>query len=412
MTNSFAAASAYPGRPAVDAPFRSCAGIARVTVFSDPSAARESWKELEACAPASAYQTQAWLLPWLTTIGRARNIRPLVSVAYDASGEPIGLLPLGVMNRGPLRLAEFPGGKDANFTFGLFRPGISFAADELRHWLQETARQAPERIDLLALVNQPESWNGTANPLRALGGQAAPVQGYRTALERDAEAFLISRTTGEARKKMRAKERRLAAIGKVSLVTAQDADSARQILQAFGEQKARRMQEMGIRNCFADLAAEAFLEQGALDFAAQGKGGIELYAMKLDERIIATFGGATHQGRFSGMFNSFDLDPALTRNSPGELLLSWLIQTKCSAGLHTFDLGVGAARYKETWCDTQEPLFDLYVPLSAAGWALYAVKAGKRQLKRAIKDSPLAWRLVERLRKARANATKSRGPSD
>ena len=401
MTASLSASRDFARAPPQHARGLADAAISKVAVFSDPAAARAPWSELEASASASAYQTQAWLLPWYDTIGKSLRVRPLISVAYDAAGAPVGLLPLGIMNRGPLHLVEFPGGKDANFTFGLFRPGVAFSKADLSLWLKQTARQAPERIDLYALVNQPESWNGAANPLRGLGGQSAPAEGYRTALTSDPEAFLNSRLSGDSRKKMRAKERKLGELGTLRYFTAHDANEARQILQAFAQQKAQRLKDMGVKNTFAEPAAEAFLERAALDFAARDKGGVELYALAVNDRIAATFGGATHQGRFSGMFNSFDLDPALTRSSPGELLLNWLIQEKCRAGLHTFDLGVGAARYKETWCDTPEPLFDVYAAVNPLGYGLYAVKSAKRRLKHGIKNSPLAWRAVEALRKLR-----------
>lgn len=402
MTQSFAASAAFAPDAAIAALPQRAAGVARVAVFSDPALAADVWDTLAALAPASAYQTRAWVAVWYATLGRACGCRPLISVAYDAAGQAIGLMPLCVMNLGPLRLAEFAGGKDANYMFALFAPGFSWTADSLRRWLRETARSAPERIDLFALVNQPESWNGVANPLRMLGGQTSPAQAYCTALLPDAEAFMKSRFSGLARKKMRAKERKLGEIGDVRCFSAKNAAEAQAILDAFRVQKAQRMQEMGVRNVFAEAAAEAFLEQGALDFAARGKGGIELHALTLDDRVIATFGGAAHQGRFSGMFNSFDLDPGLTRHSLGEQLLSWLIQSKCREGLHSFDLGVGEARYKQTWCDTIEPLFDCYLPVSAAGWALYAVKAGKRRLKGAIKRSAFCWRMVQQVRQARA----------
>lgn len=375
--------------------------IARVEVFANCAAVHAVWNRLEAQASVSAYQTQAWLVPWYATIGAALKMRPLISVAYDAAGEAIGLLPLGILNRGPLHLAEFPGGKDANFTFGLFAPGVSPTEPELRHWLAETARLSPERIDLFALVNQPESWNGTTNPLRALGGQLSPSHGYRTALLADPEAFAKTRLSGESRKKLRAKERRLAELGRLTYITAHDGPTAQRILGAFAAQKAQRMQEKGIHNVFADPAAEAFLAQGAALFDKIGAGAIELHALLAGERVVATFGGATHQGRFSGMFNSFDLDPAITRNSPGDLLLTWLVQQKCREGLHTFDLGVGAARYKETWCTQAEPMFDVYVPVNPFGFALYAVKSAKRRLKRFIKDTPQVWHMVERLRRLR-----------
>lgn len=402
MTHSLAAPAALAPDLTIAALPQRAAVLARVALFADPAAAADVWDALSAAAPASAYQTRAWLTAWYATLGRDHGCRPLISAAYDAAGQAIGLLALCVMNRGPLRLAEFAGGKDANYTFGLFAPRVSWQADDLRRWLAETARGSAGRIDLFALVNQPESWNGIVNPMRALGGQTSPVQGYCTALLADADAFMKLKVSGSSRKKMRAKERGLAELGAVRCHTAQNADEARRILEAFRVQKAQRMQEMGVKNVFAEAAAEAFPEQGALNFAARGQGGIELYALTLNDRIIATFGGAAHQGRFNGMFNSFELDAELNRHSIGEQLLSWLVQLKCREGLRSFDLGAGEARYKGTWCDTAEPLFDCYLPVSPAGWALCAVKAGKRRLKGAVKRSAFGWRMVERLRRARA----------
>ena len=147
------AASAPAQQSALPAP--AVHGIGRVAVHSDARDVAEAWAALEAQAPASPYQTRAFLLPWLDTIGRARGLRPLFSLAYTAAGEPLGMLQLAIMNRGPLRLAEFAGGKDANFTFALVRPDLAPDAVGLRHWLAQTARLAPEHIDLFALVNQP-----------------------------------------------------------------------------------------------------------------------------------------------------------------------------------------------------------------------------------------------------------------
>jgi CelD/BcsL family acetyltransferase involved in cellulose biosynthesis len=375
--------------------------IGHVAVHRDVTAVEAAWAMLEASAPASPYQTRAFLLPWLDTLGRASAQRPLFSIAYDARGEALGLLPLAIMNRGPLRLAEFCGGKDANFAFALIRAAAPLAAADLRHWLQETARLSPERIDLFALVNQPRAWNGVANPLRALGGQDSPAHGHATRLDRDPEAFLKARLSADARKKLRVKERHLAAMGRVAYVQARDVAAARAILATFREQKARRLRDMGVKNVFAEPGAYEFLERTACDFSHIGAGGIELHALMLDARIIAVYGGATHQGRFCGMFNSMEFDPAIARHSPGELLLSRLLVEKCRAGVTAFDLGVGEARYKTTWCETTEPLFDLYVPATVLGAVLGLMKSAKRHVKRGVKQSAFAWSLAERLRKLR-----------
>ena len=372
----------------------------RVTAFTDPDEAAAAWDELEACAPASPYQTRRWVTPWCRTIAAAEKITPLIVVAYDRNERAVALLPLGLMRRGPLRLAEFLGGKDANFTFGLFRPGAAFTRADLTALLRAARVSAGLRIDAFALVNQPLSWNGADNPMRALKHQPSPSFGFKSTLGSDAEAYVQAHMSNASRKKARKKERALAAAGKLTYVTARDTAAAEKILTAFAAQKAARMRMMGVKNVFADPAHAAFLKSAALENIGDGVCAVELHALALDEKIIATFGGAVHQGRFCGMFNSFDLSPEMSRSSPGDLLLMWLLRQKCAQGLETFDLGVGEARYKEAFCDEPEPLFDAYVALTPAGALLVRAKAAKRRLKRFVKTNPKLWTLVARMRKA------------
>lgn len=377
--------------------------FARVDVFVDMRQAQADWAELEAIAPHSAYQRRDWILPWLGSLGRERGVTPGVVVARNAAGRPVALLPLGLLRRGPLKLAEFLGGKDANFTLGLFRPGIVWRREDIRALLRAAAAATPGGVDLYALVNQPFSWEGAPNPLAVLGQQTAPSGGYKATLTGNGEAFLKARLSGETRKKNRKKESKLAELGPLRHLVAGTADEARAILAVFAAQKAQRMNDKGLDNVFEGPAAAEFLARVSVEPLERGQApAVELHGLAAGERIVATFAGAPCGRRFSGMFNSFELDPAIARTSPGDLLLARVIAQKCDAGFATFDLGVGEARYKKTFCDAEEPLFDAYVPITAAGRALMWVKAAKRQLKRRIKQDPRLWRLVEAARRLRS----------
>lgn len=377
--------------------------VAAVLAHFDPRAAEADWQELEQIAPASAYQSRAWLLAWIEAMAETQRVRPLIIVARDAGGRPLCLLACGILKRGPLKLVEFLGGKDANFTFGLFRPGFAPDAAEMIAMLKEAAAQVKGGLDLFAFVNQPRAWNGAANPMLALTHQAAPSRGYRTALPADGEAYLKARLSRDSRKKYRQKEGRLAGFGDVSHLRARTMQEAEAILAAFHAQKAQRMKDKGIGNVFDRGDARAFLRKAAVDpLTRSAQPAIELHALKAGEKIVATFAGAPFQGRFSGMFNSFDQSEQLARCSPGDLLLIRILSAKCAEGFTAFDLGVGEARYKRTFCDETEELFDAYVPMTLAGRLLKQGKAGKRRLKGWIKHNPRVWALVERLRKLRS----------
>ena len=115
----FAAARSGADAGAFTSPFAHC------EVFDDIERARASWTEIEGLARVSPYQGYDFLETWVRTTGRARAIQPMIIVARDRAGRIAALLPLGRSRRGPVWVAEFLGGADANFRMGLFRQDLN-----------------------------------------------------------------------------------------------------------------------------------------------------------------------------------------------------------------------------------------------------------------------------------------------
>ena len=169
-----------------------------------------------------------------------------------------------------------------------------------------------KRQDLYSLINQPHAWRGVANPFLLLPHSSSPAEGYATKLSNPGEAFLKARLSKDTRKKLRKKEQRLAEMGALRHVRARSTEDAAAIPAAFAAQKAARMKEKGLDNVFEGPAAEEFLARVAVEPLARGKPpAVELHALTLDDRIVATFAGSPCHGRFSGMFNSFVADPEI-----------------------------------------------------------------------------------------------------
>jgi CelD/BcsL family acetyltransferase involved in cellulose biosynthesis len=104
------------------------------------------------------------------------------------------------------------------------------------------------------------------------------------------------------------------------------------------------------------------------------------------------------------MFISFEACKEATKYSPGDILVSRVIREQCLRGRTVFDLGVGEARYKYTFCDETVELVDVFLPVSTRG-SLYALaRRGLAGLKRRVKQNPRAMALVARLRRAKAAA--------
>ena len=272
-------------------PLDGACAFARVDVFDDPAKALDVWRELSPETCGSWYQGEDFLLSWLETCGRKLHVSPFFIVARDAEGAPMALLPLGIFHHGPLRVAEFLGGKHSNYNLGLFRPGCAFSSPSLRSLLRLAARQVENGPHLYRLLNLPLKWRGAPNPLCLLPHQPSADNAYATKLGEDGDAFLSARLSADTRKKLRKKEKRLAGMGALRYLRAENEAQATQILDAFFAQKERRLpgltaeaEASGVRAFYRALTAF----HGA---AAP----LELHALKLDERISRRAGGGAER---------------------------------------------------------------------------------------------------------------------
>ena len=381
-----------PPRAALATP---SAAFARVAVFRESAPVLDAWAELEQSVPCSIYQTRAWLLPWIETLGRKAGIAPLFVLAYGADDRPVALLPLGLQRRGRLRIAVWLGGSDSNLNMPLVRASGAWSAAETARLLRQAAAACgPDRPDLFNLVNQPFDWDGKPNPLARLAHRPSPSAAYGTTLPTDAETLFASKLSKDSRKKLRKKEARLAALGPLSHLVVTDSAAQKIVLDRFIAQKVERFRAQGIVSEFDSPEMRAFIEAAS----APNGTGIELHALLAGERPVAIYGGAAHGGQWSGMFNSFDTDEEIAKSSPGDLLMMRIIANACAQGQTGFDLGVGEARYKAALCDERIALFDAIVPVTMLGRAAASLVASRQAIKRTIKSNPRLFALAKAIR--------------
>ena len=374
--------------------------IAEVTVFSDMAAAEPHWRALEqACVLATPYQQFDFLTVWQRHVGAHAGVTPFIVVGFNPFGTPLFLLPLGLRHVAGLKVAEFLGGKHANFNTALWRSDVAaqLTASDVKAVLSGLRHEA----DLICLVNQPLTWAGATNPFALLPHQRAANAAFSGGLIPDFDALLRARTNAAARKKMRKKERALAGFGAVTFARAESVHDIRAALDTFFKQKSARMRAQGVSDAFAGPNVRRFVEDAATAKRPGGEPLIELYTLSVDDMIVATMGGIVGRGRFCAMFNSI-AGGRYAAESPGEQLIVRLVRQCCERGLDTFDLGVGSARYKNLFCGDAEPLFDSFLSLNAAGWLpALACRLGAA-VKRAVKQHPSLWAAVKMTRRLRA----------
>jgi CelD/BcsL family acetyltransferase involved in cellulose biosynthesis len=371
---------------------------ASIAIETDITGLAETWRTFEASALVTPYQSYDWIRPFVETIGAAHGMALRYAMVRGADGALCALLPLVITRRSGFRFAEFIGGKHANYHMGLYAPTFAEQLDA-----QLTTRMLTEigtaigGLDALAFVNQPVAWQGIANPAARLAAGPSPSRAYKLSLiAGDGEATLKRSMSSHARKKLKNKHSRFRDFGSSALTQATTPGEATRIIDAFLAQKAERFRTMGVPDPFAEPAMRTFLERGAIRDGSR-RPSIELYALDLAGRVVATYVGAIQGDRFSGMATSFDMGSETVKTSPGELLLADLIRLKAGEGVTVFDLGVGEARYKTTFCDDHDDLVDSFLPLTFKGHVFAWIARTKRELKRRIKRSPLALKLAHRV---------------
>ncbi|MFN3890712.1 MAG: GNAT family N-acetyltransferase [Beijerinckiaceae bacterium] len=273
------------------------------------------------------------------------------------------------------------------------RNDIALRAPDLHQILLAGARAAG--VDAYALYNQPQDWGGRAHPLSQLAGWPSPSFLHSARLPSSSEQFM-ARLSGDARKRMRWRMRKLEQCGRVSFLHASKPEEIHSIITAFREQKKLRLRELGAAaDLDVDLMA-AFIADAAL----AGEPGVELHALLAGNRVAAMYCGLVHDGRYHAMANCYDATPDVSRTSPGELIMIFLLESLCKRGVREFDLGVGEAAYKDKWCERREPLFDTFHGVTPKG-KVYALALGmKQRTKRRIKQSETLWPLAKKLRAA------------
>jgi CelD/BcsL family acetyltransferase involved in cellulose biosynthesis len=367
-------------------------------------AAEHDWRALEAEGLATPYQRFDWVKAYAAHVLAAEGTRLALVQVQGADSELVAIMPFEIRRSAGLTTAAFVGGKHANFHMPVFDREFAarLDADGARALLAQAAT-AIGGIDAFLLRCQPVTWDGLANPIALLDSRPSPSQAYKLTLSSDCEATLQASMSSHARKKHKNKRARFAELGPSRMLLADSDVDKERTLAAFFRQKGQRFADQGIADPFASPAVRGFIRSASgLD---GGTASLRIAGLELNGALVATYVGAVHQRRFSGMATSFEPDPTITKVSPGEILLIELIKHECRAGMGVFDLGVGEARYKTTICNQTEDLVDSFVAISARGRLAAGLARLAQRLKSWIKRSPVASRALARLRAARARLT-------
>ncbi len=383
------------------------AHVAGITLYESFEAAEPVWRAFEARATGTAFQSFDWLSAWYARVGKALGIAPAIAVV-TRQGEPVLLAPLGIERRSGLRRLVWLGGKLADYKAPLVDAGYAARMDgEEFARLWHRLRRALPRHDLIMLENQPVSLGSpsapVANPFALLPGARAPDAAYLFDLPPDFETF-SQRYRAETRRIDRAKLRKLEAKGEVTFRHAETPGDMISMVEGILARKAEQLAAQGITSIFDDpdyLAAWRDLaalpaERRLLDVAE----------LRLDGAFLSGSISHVRHDHSTLMVHTYDATK-FPRLSPGRLHLLKHLQSSIERGIAVYDLSVGHAAYKESFCDAPMEMRHSIMGASIAGYPVALALRAALAAKRHIKADPRLMAFLRKLRSLRA--TQGRG---
>lgn len=376
--------------------------IARVEVFDRLGDAEAVWRGMESPEHQfSPFQGFDFVSAWQRHVGSREGARPYIVAAYDVRERPLMLLPLCVGSEGGVQVARFFGAKHSTFNLPLLARDFAARVSKVDvEAVLELLRVRADRPDLLALLRQPERWRDVANPLTLLPMQ--PSVNACPLLTLVPGAAPADRISNSFRRRLKGKERKLAALSGYRYLIAESEADINRILEAFFVLKPQRMAAAKLPDVFADPGIREFVFEACLARSPDGSHPIEIHALVCDEEVIALFAGVADGQRFSMMFNTYTMSEN-SKFSPGLILLRSIIDAYAERGYTAIDLGIGSDDYKRLFCKDDEAIFDSFLPLTLKGSLAALGFSSISHAKRMVKQTPALAQFAQMLRGAVAS---------
>jgi CelD/BcsL family acetyltransferase involved in cellulose biosynthesis len=371
-----------------------------VSVHGELAPLEAEWRLFECVADCTAFQTFDWLSIWQRNIGARQGVKPVISVLRDGGGKLLCILPLAIQTAGPMRRLTWLASCLCDYNAPLLAQDFSRRISpgrfvEIWNDVLERLRSDPAfRHDLIQLDKMPERVGSQANPLCALPVVPNPCHAYMTALGGNWEAFYAAKRSSATRRRYRSKHRHLMQFGEVTFVNAESADEVADSFDILQQQKTRQFARMGVPNLFARPGYSEFFRE----IATKARGLVHVSRLDVGEIPAAVNLGLTFRGRYYHLLASFT-DHELAKYGPGAVHLQNLMAHAIQLGHQVFDFTIGDERYKREWCDSQLKLYDYVAGRTVRGVVVATPLRLLSALKRWIKQTPILWNTVTRMRK-------------
>jgi CelD/BcsL family acetyltransferase involved in cellulose biosynthesis len=374
-----------------------------LSIYKSLAAVESEWRRFEQVAEGTPFQTFEWLATWHRHIGARDGVVPAIAVGRFADGKTAFILPLAIEPRRAARRLCWLGQKLCDYNAPLLvrdfsqrvTPGRFLA---LWHELLKQMQCDPQlRHDWIEFEKMPQTVGVQINPFTYLGVTPNANSAHITQLGDDWEMFYRAKRSSATRRHDRAKRKHMSRFGEIRFMTAAEPDDVRHTLETLWEQNRRIFERKGIIDIFARPGYREFF----LDFAtnSQSRHLAHISRVEIGTTCAAANFAIVFGDCYYHVLSSY-CDGQVTRYGPATLHLRELLAYAIKLGLRRFDFTIGDEPYKAEWCDLRLKLYDYSTAATLRGWPASFVSIVRRRIKRFIKQTPLAWRLVGRLRSA------------
>ena len=359
------------------------------------------WRQFQLTAWHTPFQDYDWVQAWFKTVPSTRQAQPVIILGYD-HGKLVFILPLmRERAHGVWRLTWL-----AAEVNDLNAPLISLdilekldAGTVENIWRFATSGRSS--IDSVHLLNQPSTLGDARNPFLTAKSLLRSNNSYDLELQRDWTQLYARLRSSKSRRRIRQKENRLRSLGRLRFMCLREPGDQARAIDRILLWKSSQLESRGDRNPFATLAKDPFanpaLKQSILNCSQQGSARklLRVYGLFLDDRMLAGMIAFTSKGRFSILTTSFDPDQHVNC-SPGLILLVKTIELAARAGQETYDFLVGEESYKRQWCRNEVNIYCGFSGLTTAGRLSAFASFQKYKLKKNLKSSPRAMKMLRR----------------
>jgi CelD/BcsL family acetyltransferase involved in cellulose biosynthesis len=361
----------------------------------------DEWRAFEQAAECTAFQSFEWLSAWQRHIGVRERVAPAIAVGRFADGKTALIMPLAIERRNSLRRLCWLGQALCDYNAPLLARDYSqrVSADSfLAIWrdLQQEMQSDPElRHDWVYFEKMPQTVGVQINPFTHLAVLPNANSAHITQLSGNWETFYGTKRSSATRRRDRSKRKHMSGFGEIRFATAAEPNDVRRTLATLWEQKKEIFAREGISDIFSRPGYREFFA----DFASNPATRHMAHVSRIDVgNICAAANFAIVFGDCYYHVLSSYCDNQFTRYGPGTLHLRELLAYAIKAGLRRFDFTIGDEGYKLEWSDLRLKLHDYSTAVTWRAWPANSLSIIRRWLKRFIKQTPLTWRFVRRIR--------------